>query len=107
MFFAALMMAALLRATAKGPGSVSYEPRGFVYQWSNPGSQPLVYLVFNVNPKNLPAVVEIEDRPEDPFSTDPHMTLAIYCIAASVILTLIVCATTRVDHRHAGKHRDK
>jgi mannose-6-phosphate isomerase-like protein (cupin superfamily) len=95
------------RATAKGPGSVSYEPRGIVYQWSNPGSQPLVYLVFNVNPKNLPAVVEVEDRPEDPFSTDPHMTLAIYCIAASVILTLIVCATTRVDHRHAGKHRDK
>jgi mannose-6-phosphate isomerase-like protein (cupin superfamily) len=66
------------RATAKGPGSVSYEPRGFVYQWSNPGSQPLVYLVFNVNPKNLPPVVEVEDRPADPFSTDSHITLAIY-----------------------------
>jgi mannose-6-phosphate isomerase-like protein (cupin superfamily) len=95
------------RATAKGPGSVSYEPRGLVYQWSNPGSKPLVYLVFNVNPKNLPPVVEVEDHPADPFSTDPHITWAIFCIGLSVILTLIVCATTRVDHRHAGERRDK
>jgi mannose-6-phosphate isomerase-like protein (cupin superfamily) len=95
------------RATARGPGSVSYEPRGLVYQWSNPGSQPLVYLVFNVNPKNLPPVVEVEDHPEDPFSTDPHITWAIYCIGLSVILMVIVCATTRVDHRHAGERRDK
>jgi mannose-6-phosphate isomerase-like protein (cupin superfamily) len=95
------------RATAKGPGSVSYEPRGLVYQWSNPGSKPLVYLVFNVNPKNLPPVVEVEDHPADPFSTDPHITWAIFCIGLSVILTLIVCATTRVDQRHAGERRDK
>jgi mannose-6-phosphate isomerase-like protein (cupin superfamily) len=96
------------RAVAKGPGSVSYEPRGLVYQWSNPGPNPLVYLVFNVNPKNLPPVVEIEDHPTDPFSIDPHITWAIYCIGLSVILMVIVCATTtRADHSPAGKRRDK
>jgi mannose-6-phosphate isomerase-like protein (cupin superfamily) len=97
------------RATTKGPGSVSYEPRGVVYQWSNPGSTPLIYLIFNVNPKNLPSVVEVEveDHPADQFSTDPHITWAIYCIGLSVILMVIVCATTRVDHRRAGERRDK
>jgi mannose-6-phosphate isomerase-like protein (cupin superfamily) len=38
------------QATAKGPGSFSYEPRGLVYQWGNPGSKALTYLVFNINP---------------------------------------------------------
>jgi mannose-6-phosphate isomerase-like protein (cupin superfamily) len=95
------------RATAKGPGSISYEPRGLVYQWSNPESKPLVYLVFNVNPKNLPPVVEVEDRPADPFSVDPHITWAICCIGLSVILMVIVCATTSGDHRHTGERRDK
>ena len=73
--------------------SDSYEPRGVVYQWSNPGPRPLVYLVFNVNPKNLPPVVEIEDRPTGPFSTDPHITWAICCIGPSTMLILIVCTT--------------
>jgi mannose-6-phosphate isomerase-like protein (cupin superfamily) len=35
---------------ARSPGSVSFEPGSLVYQWSNPGNQPLTYLVFNVNP---------------------------------------------------------
>jgi mannose-6-phosphate isomerase-like protein (cupin superfamily) len=82
------------KATARGPGSVSYEPREVFYQWGNPGSKPLIYLVFNVNPNDSPAVVEIEDRPADPFSTDPHVTWAMYCIGLSMILTLIVSATS-------------
>jgi mannose-6-phosphate isomerase-like protein (cupin superfamily) len=41
----------------KGPGSVSYEPGALVYQWSNPGTPPLTYLVFNLNPENEDAVV--------------------------------------------------
>jgi hypothetical protein len=31
------------RAKARGPGWVSFEPQELVYQWSNPGSKPLVY----------------------------------------------------------------
>ena len=57
---------------------------------------PLVYLVFNVNPKNLPPVVEVEDRPTDPFLTDPHITWAICCIGLLKILIVIVCATNKV-----------
>jgi mannose-6-phosphate isomerase-like protein (cupin superfamily) len=45
------------RTTPHGPGSVSFEPAGFSYQWSNPGLKPLIYLFFNVNPKNIAAVV--------------------------------------------------
>jgi mannose-6-phosphate isomerase-like protein (cupin superfamily) len=95
------------RAAARGPGSISYEPRGLVYQWSNPGSEQLVYLVFNVNPKNLPPVVEVDGPPADVFSTDSRITWAIYCIVVSMILIVIVSATTRVDHRHVGERRDK
>lgn len=36
------------RARAREPGSISYEPRGFIYQWSNPGSKPLICLVFKM-----------------------------------------------------------
>jgi mannose-6-phosphate isomerase-like protein (cupin superfamily) len=82
------------KAAARGPGSVSYEPREVFYQWSNPGSKPLIYLVFNINPKDKPAVIEVEDRPADPFSTDSHITWAMYCIGLSMILTLIVNATS-------------
>jgi mannose-6-phosphate isomerase-like protein (cupin superfamily) len=82
------------KAAARGPGSVSYEPREVFYQWSNPGLKSLIYLVFNINSKDKPAVVEIEDRPADPFSTDSHLTWAIYCVGISMFLTLIVCATS-------------
>jgi hypothetical protein len=96
------------RAIEAPPGSISYEPRGVPYKWSNPGSTPLKYLVFNVNPKNLPPVVEVEDHPADPLSVDPHITWAICCIGLSMILTLIVvCATALGDHRQAGERRDK
>lgn len=45
------------QASAKGPGSVSYERGGLVYQWSNPGLKSLIYLVFNLNAKGEDAVV--------------------------------------------------
>jgi mannose-6-phosphate isomerase-like protein (cupin superfamily) len=86
------------RATARGPGSVSYEPHGVVYQWSNPGLKPLVYLVFNINPKGVPPVVGPDDYAADPFLANSHVTWAIYCIALSLVLTVLVFATTRVDH---------
>jgi mannose-6-phosphate isomerase-like protein (cupin superfamily) len=41
----------------KGPGSVIYEPGGLVHQWGNPGSTPLTFLSFNINPEGAPAVV--------------------------------------------------
>jgi mannose-6-phosphate isomerase-like protein (cupin superfamily) len=42
---------------ARSPGSVSFEPGSLLYQWSNPGSQPLTYLVFNFNPAGEDAVL--------------------------------------------------
>jgi hypothetical protein len=97
------------QATAKGPGSFSYEPRGLVYQWGNPGSKALTYLVFNINPPNLPPVVEVEDRPTDPLSTNSHITWAIYCIGLSMILVLIVCTISTVDRGgiKGREHPDK
>ncbi len=89
------------KGSVRGPGSVSYEPREVFYQWSNPGSKPLIYLVFNINPNDQPPVIEVEDRPADPFSTDPHITWAMYCIGLSMILTLIVNGTSM------GKGRGK
>jgi len=57
--------------------------------------------VFNINPNDQPPVIEVEDRPADPFSTDPHITWAMYCIGLSMILTLIVNGTSM------GKGRGK
>jgi hypothetical protein len=88
------------RATAKGPGSVSYEPNRLAYQWSNPGKTPLVYLLFNVNPKDEPPVLAAGERPIeliDPFSGDFHVSVAIYCIALSMILTVVVAARIAAD----------
>jgi mannose-6-phosphate isomerase-like protein (cupin superfamily) len=90
------------RTMARGPGSVSFEPAGFTYQWSNPGLKPLIYLLFNVNPKDLDPVVVQDQQPEDPFSRDPHLTLAIYCVAISMFLTLLVSSGTMSDY-----HRDR
>jgi mannose-6-phosphate isomerase-like protein (cupin superfamily) len=98
------------RATTRGPGSISYEPRGFAYQWSNPGSKPLIYLVFNVSPQGLPPVVEVDDDPADPFASNSHITWAIYCVALAMILTLIVYGAMVIEHNHeigAGDHHDK
>jgi mannose-6-phosphate isomerase-like protein (cupin superfamily) len=95
------------KGAARGPGSVSYEPREVFYQWSNPGSKPLIYLVFNINPKDRPAVVEIEDRPADPLSTDPHITWAICCIGLSIFLMVIVSATSLGKGRGERVNEDR
>jgi len=48
----------------RGPGSLIYEPFGLVHQWGNPGSKPLTFLAFNINPEGVPAVVlETPARP--------------------------------------------
>lgn len=92
-------------AAARGPGSVSYQPAGFTYQWSNPGSQPLVYLVFNVNPKDEEPIVVQDQQPPDLFSRDPHLTLAIYCVAISMFLTLMVMSGTIADYHRKKRNR--
>jgi mannose-6-phosphate isomerase-like protein (cupin superfamily) len=47
--------------SVRARGSVSYEPSELVYQWSNPGLKPLIYLVFNLNPEDQDAVVVLND----------------------------------------------
>ena len=96
------------RTMARGPGSVSFEPAGFTYQWSNPGLKPLIYLVFNVSPKDIEPVIVKDQQPEDPFSRDPHLTLAIYCVAISMALTLMVMSGTISDyHRERRQKLDR
>jgi quercetin dioxygenase-like cupin family protein len=52
------------RTADRGPGSLIYEPFGLVHQWGNPGSEPLTFLAFNINPEGVPAVVlETPTRP--------------------------------------------
>jgi quercetin dioxygenase-like cupin family protein len=41
----------------RGPGSLICEPSGLVHQWGNPGSEPLTFLAFNINPEGVPAVI--------------------------------------------------
>ena len=41
----------------KEPGSLIYEPMGLVHQWGNSGDVPFTFLVFNINPEGVPAVV--------------------------------------------------
>ena len=43
--------------TAKGPGSLIYEPSSLVHQWGNPGNEPLTFLAFNINPEGVAAVL--------------------------------------------------
>jgi mannose-6-phosphate isomerase-like protein (cupin superfamily) len=95
-------------AAARGPGSVSYQPAGFTYQWSNPGAQPLIYLVFNVNPKDSESVIIQDQQAEAPFSRDPHIALAIYCVTISMFLMLIVMSGTIAEyHRAIRKKLDR
>ena len=42
---------------SKGPGSLIYEPFGLVHQWGNPGTEPLTFLAFNINPDGVAAVL--------------------------------------------------
>jgi mannose-6-phosphate isomerase-like protein (cupin superfamily) len=51
------------KTAERRPGSL-YEPFGLVHQWGNPGSEPLTFLAFNINPEGVPAVVlETPTRP--------------------------------------------
>lgn len=45
------------KTSAKGVGSVIYEPSSLVHQWGNPGDEPLRFVAFNINPEGVPAVV--------------------------------------------------
>lgn len=95
-------------AAARGPGSVSYQPAGFTYQWSNPSPQPLIYLVFNVNPKDIEPVIVQDQQSGDPFGRDPHLTVAIYCVAISMFLSLMITAGTIADyHRERRRKLDR
>ena len=42
---------------AKTPGSLIYEPFGLVHQWGNPGTVPMTFLAFNINPEGVAAVL--------------------------------------------------
>jgi quercetin dioxygenase-like cupin family protein len=45
------------KSDVKTPGSLIYEPFGLVHQWGNPGSVPLTFLAFNINPDGVAAVL--------------------------------------------------
>ena len=45
------------KTEARGPGSLIYEPYGLVHQWGNPGSEPLIFMAFNINPEGVAAVL--------------------------------------------------
>src|ERR1700724_919036 len=45
------------KTESRGPGSLIYEPYALVHQWGNPGSEPLIFLAFNINPKGVAAVL--------------------------------------------------
>jgi quercetin dioxygenase-like cupin family protein len=45
------------KTDARGPGSLIYEPYTLVHQWGNPGSEPLIFLAFNINPEGVAAVL--------------------------------------------------
>jgi quercetin dioxygenase-like cupin family protein len=45
------------KTEAKGPGSLVYEMYGLVHQWGNPGSEPLIFVTFNINHQGVAAVL--------------------------------------------------
>ena len=45
------------KTVTRGPGSLIYEPYRLVHQWGNPGTEPLTFLAFNINPEGLAAVL--------------------------------------------------
>ena len=44
-------------AEVRVPGAFIYEPFGLVHQWGNPGAELLTFLVFNINPDGVAAVL--------------------------------------------------
>jgi mannose-6-phosphate isomerase-like protein (cupin superfamily) len=93
------------RTMARGPGSVTFEPAGYTYQWSNPGLKPLTYLLFNVNPKDIEPVIVQDQQPEDPLSHNSHIALAAFCIAFSMAMTLVVLSSTISDYHRERRNR--
>jgi mannose-6-phosphate isomerase-like protein (cupin superfamily) len=45
------------KTETRGPGSLIYEPHTLVHQWGNPGSEPVIFLAFNINPEGMAAVL--------------------------------------------------
>ncbi|MGH9552896.1 MAG: cupin domain-containing protein [Terriglobales bacterium] len=45
------------QTSAKKVGSVIFEPSEIAHQWGNPADEPLRFVVFNINPEGMPAVV--------------------------------------------------
>jgi hypothetical protein len=53
-------------------------------------------------------VIIQDQQPEDPFSRDPHLTLAIYCVVISMFLMLIVMSEPLAEyHRKIRKKLDR
>jgi hypothetical protein len=61
--------------------------------------------LFNVNPKDVAPVVGQDQRPEDPFLRDRHLTWAIFCVALSMVVTLIVSSGTIADYHREKRQR--
>ena len=45
------------KTAERAPGFLIYEPYALVHQWGNPGSEPLTFLAFNINPEGVAAVL--------------------------------------------------
>jgi quercetin dioxygenase-like cupin family protein len=45
------------KTEAKPPGTVHFEPYGWVHQWGNPSNEPLLILQANISQEGLPAVL--------------------------------------------------
>jgi quercetin dioxygenase-like cupin family protein len=45
------------KVISRAPGSFIYEPFDLVHQWGNPGSEPLTFITFNINPEGVAAVL--------------------------------------------------
>lgn len=45
------------KTDAKERGSLIYEPFGLVHQWGNPSNTSFTFLVFNINPEGVAAVI--------------------------------------------------
>src|ERR1700687_1890599 len=45
------------KTEARGPGSLIYDPSPLVHKGGTPGSEPLTFLAFNINPEGVAAVL--------------------------------------------------